>query len=85
MYRWGMAALAVGGAWWWYSSGKAIEDKQHAAAEKFGRHGEKVDYGGDHFKASVDHTQHFPGIAANAKTPTNAAGGHDRGTRPGPS
>lgn len=47
--------------------------------ERFGRHGEKVNYGDGQFKATVQKGDHFPGIPT---TETNAPGGHTGGAKP---
>jgi hypothetical protein len=47
--------------------------------DRFGAHGEKVQYGDEKsFKAGV-HGEHFPGLPT---TDTNAPGGHAGGTKP---
>ena len=48
------------------------------AVQKFGRHGEKVEYGDKNFKAGV-HGEHFPGLPT---TDTNTGGGHAGGAKP---
>ncbi|EFN57666.1 hypothetical protein CHLNCDRAFT_142820 [Chlorella variabilis] len=78
-YKVAMVLGVAGVAWWYYSANKELAKKQDQAVDKFGRHGEKVDYGDPAtFKASVQGGEHFPGLP---DADTNAAGGHAGGAK----
>lgn len=78
-YRFWMLVGGVGAVAYWVSNSRQHSKQQDEAADRFGQHGEKTQYGSD-FQSSVSGKKdRFPGIPT---TETNARGQYPGGPRP---
>jgi hypothetical protein len=75
-YKTGMVAVAAGTLGWWVYTSRNQTDLQDDAVAKFGRHGEKAEYG-ESFQKGVQ-GPHFPTGGAPS-TVTQTRGGHAGG------
>ncbi|KAL4517659.1 hypothetical protein Ndes2526A_g02045 [Nannochloris sp. 'desiccata'] len=77
-YRVSMVGAAAAIAGWWYWTREEEKKLQSAATERFGKHGEKAEYGRS-FGDTVNNPNHFPGSIPTAAGSATTNTGKPRG------